>query len=86
MKMMQRECFLAAADRLRNLLLPSSSAAPITLRDDLPFNSPNRVDLVDEDDAGRVLLGSSKQVAHAPRTHAYKHLQIPIPGVEGRRV
>jgi hypothetical protein len=34
----------------------------------------DRVNLVDEDDAGRVLLGGRKQVAHAPRAHADKHL------------
>ena len=32
------------------------------------------VNLVDEDDAGRVLLGGGKQVAHAARAHAHKHL------------
>ena len=34
------------------------------------------VDLVNEDDAGRVLLGGSKQVAHAPGAHAHKHLRL----------
>mmetsp|Transcript_14486 Transcript_14486/g.36025 ORF Transcript_14486/g.36025 Transcript_14486/m.36025 type:complete len:284 (+) Transcript_14486:1163-2014(+) len=32
------------------------------------------VDLVDEDDAGRVLLGGREQVAHAARAHTHKHL------------
>lgn len=32
------------------------------------------VNLVDEHDAGRGLLGGGKQVAHAPRPHPHKHL------------
>ena len=32
------------------------------------------VDLVDEHDAGRLLLGRRKERAHAPRAHAHKHL------------
>jgi hypothetical protein len=32
------------------------------------------VDLVDEDDAGRVLLGLLEHVAHAGRAHAHEHL------------
>jgi hypothetical protein len=35
----------------------------------------NRVDLVDEDDAGRVLLGLREEVAHAARAHAHEHLK-----------
>ena len=32
------------------------------------------VDLVDEHNAGRLLLGRRKECAHAPRAHAHKHL------------
>src|SRR5438552_12286514 len=34
----------------------------------------NGVDLIDEDDAGRIFLALLKQVAHAARTYADKHL------------
>ena len=34
----------------------------------------DRVDLVDEDDAGPLLLRRRKQVAHAPRAHPHEHL------------
>ena len=41
------------------------------------------VDLVNEDDAGRVLLGGGKQVAHAPGAHAHKHLRWKPGWVQG---
>jgi hypothetical protein len=34
----------------------------------------DRVDFVDEDDAGRVLLGLLEHVAHAGRADAHEHL------------
>ena len=36
--------------------------------------APDRIDLVDEDDAGRVLLALHEQVAHARGAHAHEHL------------
>mmetsp|Transcript_32894 Transcript_32894/g.77165 ORF Transcript_32894/g.77165 Transcript_32894/m.77165 type:complete len:234 (+) Transcript_32894:1058-1759(+) len=36
--------------------------------------APNRVDLVDEDEAGRRLSRLGKHVTHTRRTHAHKHL------------
>ena len=36
--------------------------------------APYGVDLVDKDDAGSLLLGLAKHVAHAAGTHAHKHL------------
>src|SRR6202041_811768 len=36
--------------------------------------TPDRVDLVDEDDAGRVLLALLEQIAHAARADADEHL------------
>lgn len=41
------------------------------------FSSPlpsNGVDLIDEYDAGRLLLGLRKEVSHALGPHAHKHL------------
>src|SRR5258708_13416412 len=34
----------------------------------------DRVDFIDEDDAGRILLGLLEHVAHAARTDAHEHL------------
>ena len=43
----------------------------------------NGVDLINEDDAGRVLLGGREQVAHTARAHAYEHLlELRAGGVE----
>src|SRR5437868_5789493 len=39
-----------------------------------PAVPPDGVDLVDEDDARRVLLALLEQVAHAARAHADEHL------------
>src|SRR5947207_4543120 len=35
---------------------------------------PNGVNFIDEDDAGRIFLALLKEIAHAARTYAYKHL------------
>ena len=40
----------------------------------LAAGATDRVDLVDEDDAGRLLLGLLEQIAHARSTHADEHL------------
>ena len=40
----------------------------------LATSAANRVNLIDEDDAGGFLLGGAEKVAHAGGTHAHEHL------------
>ena len=52
--------------RLLALVVPAAQACAAV--------ASNRVDFVDEDDAGRILLALLKQIAHAACAHAHKHL------------
>mmetsp|Transcript_11735 Transcript_11735/g.25389 ORF Transcript_11735/g.25389 Transcript_11735/m.25389 type:complete len:356 (+) Transcript_11735:1192-2259(+) len=59
---------------LHEHLIQSLLSLVVSTRKPSTALAPNSVDLVDEDNARRVLLCVCKQITHARSTHTYKHL------------
>jgi hypothetical protein len=81
MKMMQGACFFACSNMSRTREAPtptniSTKSEPEMVKNGTlasPAMAADRVDLVDEDNAGRVLLGLLEHVAHARSADADEH-------------
>ena len=65
---------LLEAVHLDQQLVQGLLALVVTAAEARAALAAHRVDLVDEDDGGRLRLGLLKEVAHAARAHAHEHL------------